>query len=403
MKCAIMRSTAALGAFAALIAMAQPSNAADTLKLGLSVPLSGAGSTWGVGMKWSAEEAAKEINAKGGIKISGKTYMVEIVAYDNKYNTVEGTKAAQALFDRDNVEFVVGAMGTGPTAALQSIGERRGKLIFTTAWGRNIKGPDHPTTFTEGDTTAETLPYLYKYIKKTHPNAKTVALINQNDASGTAVEKDAKEYWEKAGFTVILSDFFERDTTSFQSLATKLVQAKPDIVDLPGGPPDTAGLIFKELRTQGWNGIQVIGAGGSAAALVKTGGDAAEGTFMGLVANFSSATATPLQRQLDAAAIKALGEPLNPVTICTWDAVMALKAALENAQTMDPKKVSETLRTVIFDSSYGPAAFGGAETYGIAQQILIPVGIAQIKDGKISEIARIVPEELEARLAKSKK
>lgn len=401
MNRAILRGAAALGALAALLTTAQPANAADSLKVGLSVPLSGAGSTWGLGMKWSAEEAAKEINANGGIKVGGKTYTLEVAAYDNKYNTVDGTKAAQALFDRDNVEFVVGAMGTGPTAALQSIGERRGTVIFTTAWGRDIKGPDHPTTFTEADTTAETLPYLYGYIKKTHPNAKTVALINPNDATGTAVEKDAKQYWAKAGFTVVMSDFFERDTASFQSLATKVVQAKPDVVDLSSGPPDTAGLVFKELHTQGWNGIQVVAAGGSAAALVKTAGDAAEGTYMGLVADFSSPAATPVQRRLDAAALKALGEPLTPVHICTWDAIMALKAALEKAQSTDPKKVADTLRTVIFESSYGPAAFGGAETYGIAQQILIPVSIAQIKDKKITEVARITPEELSARLAKN--
>jgi branched-chain amino acid transport system substrate-binding protein len=373
------------------------------MKLGLSVPLSGAGSTWGLGMKWSAQEAAKEINAKGGIKVAGKTYTLEVVAYDNKYNTVEGTKAAQALFDRDGVTFVVGAMGTGPTAALQSIGERRGAVIFTTAWGRDIKGPKHPTTFTEADTTAETLPYLYDYIKKAHPNAKTVALINPNDATGSAVEEDAKLYWTKAGFNVILSDRFERDTPSFQSLATKVVQAKPDIVDMASGPPDTAGLVFKELRTQDWHGVQVIGAGGSAAALVKSGGEAAEGTYMGLVANFSSSAATPLQRRLDAAASKDLGEPLNPVTICTWDAVMALKAALEKAQSLDPNKVSDALRNVVFESSYGPGAFGGADIYGISQQILIPVSIAQIKDGTIAELARITPEELKSRLAAEKK
>ena len=146
-----------------------------------------------------------------------------------------------------------------------------------------------------------------------------------------------------------MSDRFERDTPSFQSLATKVVQAKPDIVDMASGPPDTAGLVFKELRIQGWHGVQVIGAGGSAAALVKSGGEAAEGTYMGLVADFGSSTATPLQRRLDAAATKALGEPLNPVTICTWDAVMALKAAIEKAQSLEPDKVSDALRNVVFE------------------------------------------------------
>lgn len=403
MKHSMLRGIAAMVALTVAATFDWAASAADAMKLGLSVPLSGNGSTWGLGMKWAAEAAAKQINDQGGIKVGGKTYVVEIVAYDNKYNTADGTKVAQTLFSRDNVDFVVGAMGTGPTAALQSIAERRDKLIFTTAWGRSIKGPEHPLTFTQAHTSAEAMPELYNYIKKAHPTAKTVALINPNDATGKAVEQDAKAFWTKAGFNVIMSDFFERDTTAFQSVATKVVQAKPDVVDLSSGPPDTAGSVFKELRTQGWKGVQVIAAGGSAATVVKTGGEAAEGTYMGLVVDFGSQAATETQRRLNAEGEKALGEPLNPVHICTWDAIMGLKAAIEKAGTTEPKKVADTLRTVIFESSYGPAAFGSADIYGIAQQMLIPVTVAQIRSGKVVELTRVRPKELEDRLAQAKK
>ncbi|MCC6471813.1 MAG: ABC transporter substrate-binding protein [Alphaproteobacteria bacterium] len=381
-----------------LAAAPQIGIAAETLKLGLSLPLSGNGSTWGLGMKWAAEAAAKQINSGGGIKADGKIYTLEVLAYDNKYNTADGTKVAQTLFSRDNVDFVVGVMGTGPTQALQAIAERRDKLIFTTAWGRNVKGPEHPLTFTQAHTSSESMPELFGYIKKEHPNAKTVALINPNDATGKAVEADARAFWSKIGMNVVMSDFFERDTTAFQSVATKIVQAKPDIVDASSGPPDIAGQIFKELRTQGWKGIQVIAAGGSAATLTKTAGEAADGTYMGLVVDFASPAATETQRRLNGEAEKVLGEPLNPVHVSTWDATMALKAGIEKANSLDPKKVADALRTVVFESSYGPAAFGGAETYGIAEQILVPVTVAAVRNGKIVELARVKPKELEERL-----
>ncbi|MCC7047449.1 MAG: ABC transporter substrate-binding protein [Alphaproteobacteria bacterium] len=372
--------------------------AAETLKLGMSLPLSGNGSTWGLGMKWAAEAAAKQINGQGGIKADGKAYTLEVIAYDNKYNTADGTKVAQTLFSRDNVDFVVGVMGTGPTQALQAIAERRDKLIFTTAWGRSVKGPEHPLTFTQAHTSSESMPELFAYIKKEHPSAKTVALINPNDATGKAVEADARAFWSSIGMNVVMSDFFERDTTAFQSVATKIVQAKPDIVDASSGPPDIAGQIFKELRTQGWKGIQVIAAGGSAATLTKTAGEAADGTYMGLVVDFASPAATETQRRLNGEAEKVLGEPLNPVHVSTWDATMALKAGIEKANSLDPKKVADALRTVVFESSYGPAAFGGAETYGIAEQILVPVTVAAVRNGKIVELARVKPKELEERL-----
>lgn len=319
MKWKMTAAVAAALAGASVLALAPSTASAEALKLGLSVPLSGNGWTWGLGMKWAAEAAAKQINGEGGIESGGKTYTLEVIAYDNKYNTADGTKVAQTLFTRDNVDFIVGAMGTGPTQALQSIAERRDKLIFTTAWGRSM-GPDHPLTFTQAHTSAKMMPELFAYIKQTNPNAKTVALVNPNDATGKAVEADARAFWTKIGISVVMSDFFERDTTAFQSVATKIVQAKPDIVDASSGPPDIAGRLFKELRTQGWKGIQVIAAGGSAATLIKTAGEAAKGTYMGLVVDFASPAATETQRRLNADAEKVLGEPLNPVHVSTWDA-----------------------------------------------------------------------------------
>ena len=79
---------------------------------------------------------------------------------------------------------------------------------------------------------------------------------------------------------------------------------------------------------------------------------------------------------------------------------MAVKAGIEASNSIDPKKVAKTLPEIIFESSYGPTAFGGKETYGIAQQMLVPIIVTQIKNGQTVEIERIIPAELKARLAK---
>ena len=76
------------------------SNAAysqETIPLGLSVPLSGAGAVWGRGLEWTAKQAAKSINDAGGIEVDGKKYLFEVLAYDNKFNAADGAKVAQTL------------------------------------------------------------------------------------------------------------------------------------------------------------------------------------------------------------------------------------------------------------------------------------------------------------------
>jgi branched-chain amino acid transport system substrate-binding protein len=90
---------------------------------------------------------------------------------------------------------------------------------------------------------------------------------------------------------------------------------------------------------------------------------------------------------------------VNILHMGAWDATMAIKAAMEKSNSIDPKVVAKTLPTIIFESSYGPAAFGGQETYGSPQQMLVPIIVTQIKNGQTVEVERIVPDELKQRLA----
>ena len=170
-------------------------------------------------------------------------------------------------------------------------------------------------------------------------------------------------------------------------------------MDLSGAPPADSGTVYKELAVQGWKGIKVQSSGTGADAMVKVGGAAVEDTYMGNAADFGGPTATPVQQRLNAGALKALNEPVNILHMGAWDGTMAIKAAIEKSNSIDPKVVAKTLPTIIFESSYGPTAFGGQETYGSPQQMLVPIIVTQIKNGQTVEVERIIPDELKQRLA----
>jgi branched-chain amino acid transport system substrate-binding protein len=141
-----------------------------------------------------------------------------------------------------------------------------------------------------------------------------------------------------------------------------------------------------------------MSAGTSVDALTAVAGEAAEGAYLGASADFDSETATDVQRELNANARKALGEPLNGITISSYDAIMALRAAILAADSVDPTKVKDVLPSVRFESSYGPSGFGGEAVYGYPQQMLIPVIVTQVENGKAVELTRNNPAELEALL-----
>jgi branched-chain amino acid transport system substrate-binding protein len=398
-----MKRALSAAASAVILAAAMATTTAqaqDTIIFGTSVPLSGAAASWGIGTDWAAQQAAKHINESGGIKVGDKKYKVEVRSVDNKYTAGDAMKTVETLIGRDGVRFITQSVGTAPAKAIQALTEREGILMFTSAWGRSVKGPNFPMTFTIINTPDEVLAPIYATVKEKHPQAKTVLLLNPNDASGQDTAKDAKKYWEAAGIKVIDSLFFERSTTEFQPLATKIGSQKPDILDLGGTPPANAGTVLKELEVQGWSGVKVIGAGTGSDVLVRTGGAAANGTYMGLAADFDGPTATEVQRKLNAEAKTVLKESLNVIHMGGYDGVMSAKAGIEAAGSLDPKKVAEVLPKIIFDISYGKSAFGSKAVYGSPQQLLIPIVVTQIQDGKTVEIVRILPDELKQRLAK---
>src|SRR5690606_2317093 len=181
--------------------------------------------------------AAREIREGGGISVGGNTYNFECLSYDNKYNAAGGTKVAQALLNRQGAKFIGGCVGTAPVQALQALAERQDALVFTVAWGASIKGVDHPMTFTQMNTPGEILPLLIAYIAKQYPEAKSVAMLNPNDATGKETEALAGDIWGKNGVEVAASDFYERGTTEFQPIAARLASLKPAIIDLGATPP----------------------------------------------------------------------------------------------------------------------------------------------------------------------
>ncbi|OUM91140.1 MAG: hypothetical protein BAA01_09605 [Bacillus thermozeamaize] len=370
----------------------------DVIKLGLSVPMSGAAASWGITAEWVAKQAAKYFNEQGGVTVNGKKYTFEVIAYDNKYNSAEGAQVAQKLIHRDKVDFIISSVGSAPTKALQAISEPAKVIHFTTAWARDMKGPKYPYTFTTLNTPVEVVEPLYSYILGNNPNAKKVAIINPNDATGTDTANVSQEIWKIKGVDVVANEFYERGTTEFSQIVTKIISQKPDIVDLGASSPGEAGLILKALKEQGWDGIKIMVAGTSGAQLLEAAGEAAEGVFLGLAPDFEGEKATDIQRELAKRAKEEINEQLNAISIQPWDSIAILKTALEKAGTFEPDKLREVIPTLIYETSYGKAAFGSETYYGSPQQLLLPVTVTQIQNGKVVEVERVIPTELKEKI-----
>jgi branched-chain amino acid transport system substrate-binding protein len=381
-----------LALVAALISVTSVAvTAQEVIKIGLSIPLSGAGAVWGKGIEFMCGTAAAEIKAAGGVQVKGKAYTFDCQGYDNKYSASEGTKVAQLMLNRDGIKYVYG-FGTAAILATQTLTERQGVMLFNTSWGKSSKGPQFPLTFSVNNTPIEIMPGVAKYITQAHPQAKTIALINVNDASGREAESVYRPTWEKAGLKILTSDYYERGTTEFQPIANRIASLKPDIVDIGSAPPADAGLIFKELETLGLKSIKIMANGNSADGVTATGGAAANGIYMGFAMVYDGPATSEHQRKTNGAARALTGESLGMAVMGAYDMIYMLKSAMEKSQSVEPKDVAAVMSGVSYRTFFGgETGFSGKEIYGVDIAPRLPVYITQVVDGKLAEKAKIEP------------
>jgi branched-chain amino acid transport system substrate-binding protein len=95
----------------------------DAIKIGVVASMSGPASTTGKDIWQSAELAAQEINADGGVYVKelNKKIPISLVQGDDESTREGGIKAVSKLITQDNVDLLVGGYSSAVVSAHQSI------------------------------------------------------------------------------------------------------------------------------------------------------------------------------------------------------------------------------------------------------------------------------------------
>src|SRR5689334_4985904 len=167
----------AIAAAAAVVVFAPPKlHAAEPIKIGFSVSLTGGLASSGRAHLLSKEIWAEEINAKGGLM--GRP--VKLVYYDDQTSaaTVPGIYAK--LIDVDKVDLLMGAATNLIVAAMPTIMERKKMVMVLLALGSNaeFKYPKYFQSAPFGPDPKSVLSDAFFQVAKTlRPEPRTVALV----------------------------------------------------------------------------------------------------------------------------------------------------------------------------------------------------------------------------------
>ena len=191
---------------------------------------------------------------------------------------------------------------------------------------------------------------------------------------------------ERAGFTTVGNEYFKRGSTDMYPVATRLVGFNPDLIDFGGTIGRDQGLAAKALRELGYKGMIMIGYSDAKSFVDIAGPDAAEGT---LLFDTLAEPQTPRQKELYDWWTKKYGLPFPSYAFLMWDWPFIFAESVRTAQSVDPVKVAEAMRTTVYDGIFGRERFGMKSVYGVDCSLTRQIPMSTIKGGKPTYLATV--------------
>ena len=340
---------------AAMAPLAIPVAAQTVVKIGHVAPLTGAIAHLGKDNENGAKMAIEELNAKK-LKIGGKEVRFELLSEDDAADPKQGTAAAQKLVDA-NVVGVIGHLNSGTTIPASRIYNDAGiAQISPSATNPKYTKQGFDTTFrvvaNDGQLGGTLGRYAVNELK-----VKSIAVIDDRTAYGQGVADEFEKAAKAAGATVVGREFTTDKATDFNAILTSLKGKKPQLIFF-GGMDAVAGPMLRQLKQLGMPVKFMGGDGICSPKLAELGGDAiADGQVVcaeaGGVTQDHVATMEAWKKRFNDR-FKADVQIYAPYV---YDATMTLVAAMQKADSTDPKKYLPELAKISYDGVTGPIAF----------------------------------------------
>jgi branched-chain amino acid transport system substrate-binding protein len=330
-------------------AIALTGNSAQAqVKFGVGGPITGPSAATGAQMKNGVDQAAKDINAAGGI-LSEK---IAVEYGDDVSDPKQGVSVANK-FAADGVKFVIGHYNSGVTIPSSEVYQENAILQITPAstnptvterkmWNIfRVCGRDDQQGKVAGD-------YILKHFK-----GKKVAVVHDKTTYGKGLADETKKTINAGGMKEVLYEGINTGEKDYSALVSKIKQSGADLVYF-GGLYTEGGLIVRQMRDQGVKAPLMGGDGITSDEFAAVGGPGVEGTLMTYGPDpRNKPEAKSIVEEFRAAKF----EP-EAYTLYSYAGVQVIKQAAEAAKSLDPKKVAEKMhsgmkfKTVLGDLSF---------------------------------------------------
>jgi branched-chain amino acid transport system substrate-binding protein len=346
----------ALAVALATTLLATGAAAQDTIKIGVTQPLTGAFAASGNYVTQGAKIAEEEINKAGGVL--GKK--IELIVEDNKSNPTEAVATAEKLIVKDKVPVMLGAWSSTLTlAVMPKLEEYKVPMVVETSSSGKITTSGNPYIFRISPTSEMEAVAFTPLFKKMA--IKDVAFLSTNNDFGLGAANEFAKAAEKEGVKVVARETMDPKATDFSAQLAKIKASGADTVFVTTAV-EQATLILKQAKDQQVT-ARIITTGGSVSPdqLIAQAGEAANGSYhlVFFTPWFPDAVKNPDIAKKFVELWNAKGYNVGGLTegFRGWDGLYTIVEAIKAAGKAEPEAITKALWDVKVKGINGDIAF----------------------------------------------
>jgi branched-chain amino acid transport system substrate-binding protein len=346
-------------------ALANPAWAADPIKIGFSMGMTGANGPSGKQLLLALEIWRDDVNANGGLL--GRP--VELVYYDDQTSPANEPSIYTKLIDIDKVDLLIGPYGTNQIAAALPVLQTHKRTtigILGLAANSQAHYKNYFSMIPYGQNPAREFSRgFFELAKAQSPKPTTIAIVGVDAEFGKTSTDGARANAKAGGFKIVYDRLYPRGVTDLAPMVRAIKATNPDIVFAAAEPSDTVAFI----RAANEVGLNPSIMGGTLIGMLATPLKMLLGPLMnGYINNAEVFIPVPtmnfpgIQGVLKKYNERAKGQAIDPFGYnfvpYGYATGQVLASAVAASKSLDHNKLADYIHSHSFSTVVGDVAFG---------------------------------------------
>ena len=319
--------------------------AAEPIKVGAILAVTGPASFLGAPEAKTLEMLAEEVNAKGGVN----GHKVELFIMDSGANPEKAVSFAKQLIEEKKVLAILGPSTSGETMKIKGIAEEGKTILLSCAAAEVIVNPVAKWVFKTPQKDSDAVLAILNQMKRM--KISKIGVLSGNTGFGKAGKAQIEKLAPENGITIVASEVYDKTATDLTAEVTKLKAANAQAL-LNWSIVPAQSIVIKNARQIGFVGPIFQSHGFGNIKYVEAAGPAAEGVIFPagrlLVADQlpDSNPQKPVLVKYKNDYEKKYKEEASTFGGHAYDAFMILVTAIQKSGSTDKEKVRDTIETM---------------------------------------------------------